>query len=184
MLLRELLPTDLDGMYRLDSDPEVHRYLGNRPVHDKKHLAEVIESVRNQYVLYGIGRWAVIEKSTGQFAGWAGLKWIRETTNNHCFYHDLGYRLIRACWGKGYASECASVCVHYGFEHLNLKEIWAAAHIENMASNRVLMKTGFTKLNTFMYDESVHNWYKIERGKLKLPGIPYTFVHPDSDAVG
>ena len=64
LILREILPTDIDGMYELDSDPEVHRYLGNQPVTNKDQVVEVINFIRQQYIDNGIGRWAIIDKKT------------------------------------------------------------------------------------------------------------------------
>lgn len=60
LILREILPTDIDGMFELDSDPEVHKYLGNKPIKDKVQIPDMIDFIRKQYVEHGIGRWAII----------------------------------------------------------------------------------------------------------------------------
>lgn len=164
LILREIIPEDIEGFFELDSDPDVHKYLGNRPVVDREELKMLIDKIRQQYIDTGIGRWAIIEKSTNSFAGWSGLKLVREKINDHTDYYDLGYRLIRRFWGKGIATESAMASLTYGFDTLKLKEIYAAAHIENKASNRILNKIGFSYIETFDYDGSKHNWYKIERG--------------------
>lgn len=78
LLLREFLATDAPGMFALDSDPIVHRYLGNKPAQTIGQSHETIAFIRKHYVENGIGRWAVVEKSTNQFIGWAGLKLVRE----------------------------------------------------------------------------------------------------------
>lgn len=95
LILRELMPTDAEGMFEMDRDPEVHLYLGNRPVKSIEQSIAEIEFISAQYTENGIGRWAVIEKATGNFVGWSGLKLIRETTNNHVNYYDLGYRFSK-----------------------------------------------------------------------------------------
>src|SRR5688572_5204127 len=95
LILRELHPSDDAGMFELDSDPEVHRYLGGQTVESIDQCRAIIEMVRQQYIDNGIGRWAVIEKSSGSFIGWAGLKLVRTITNGHTDFYDLGYRLIR-----------------------------------------------------------------------------------------
>jgi len=163
LILREILPTDVDGLFDLDSDPAVHRYLGNKPLTDKSQVVPVIAFIRQQYLENGIGRWAVEDKKTGEFMGWAGLKFVTEPTNNHQNFHDLGYRLIRKFWGKGIATECAIASLNYGFVQLGLTEIFAAAHIENLASNRILNKLGFQCSGSFLYDEVAHNWYAIDQ---------------------
>src|SRR5690349_13035227 len=65
LVLRELHPDDTAGMFELDSDPEVHRYLGQKPLQSIEQSRNVIEFVRRQYADNGIGRWAVIEKDSG-----------------------------------------------------------------------------------------------------------------------
>ena len=161
LILRDLEPTDAAGMFALDSDPAVHRYLGNKPLTNIQQSVEVIEMVRAQYRTNGIGRWAVIEKATGAFVGWAGLK--RETElHKPMEYMDLGYRLRPPFWGKGYATEAAKACLQYGFEKLGLREINAAADVANAASNRVLIKLGFRHLETFKYEGEDINWYALD----------------------
>lgn len=98
--IRELLPTDIEGMFDLDSNPEVHQYLGNHPVQIKDEIVGVIGFIRQQYIDYGIGRWAMVDKATNEFIGWTGFKYVTETTNNHVNYYDLGYRLREKYWGK------------------------------------------------------------------------------------
>ncbi|MBN8703389.1 MAG: GNAT family N-acetyltransferase [Bacteroidetes bacterium] len=163
LILREILPSDADGFFELDSDPDVHKYLGNKPVTSISQVKEVIQLVRQQYIDNGIGRWAVVEKCSNSFIGWAGLKYVREATNNHINYYDLGYRLIKKYWAKGFATESAIASLNYGFENLNLSDLYAIAHQENNASNRILSKVGFHLSGTFMYDNSLHNWYKLTK---------------------
>jgi RimJ/RimL family protein N-acetyltransferase len=168
LILRELLPTDVDGMFQLDSDPHVHTYLGNKPISSKQQAEDVIHFVRQQYIDNGIGRWAIVEKTTNTFIGWTGLKLVKEMTNKHINYYDLGYRLIRDYWGKGFATESASASLAYGFDTLKLNEVFAAADIENKGSNKVLKKLGFTQLEPFLYDNTTpHNWYKITQQEWK-----------------
>ncbi len=163
LLLRELVPTDVDGMFELDSDPEVHKFIGNKPVINKQQVADVINILRQQYKDNGIGRWAVIDKNTNEFIGWSGLKFMTETTNNHINYYDLGYRLKTKYWGKGFATETAFAFLEYAFEKLKAQEVYAMANIENDASNNVLKKVGLKLIETFNFEEIIHNWYKIER---------------------
>lgn len=163
LILREILPTDVDGLFELDSDPEVHRYLGNHPVTDKEQITAVINFIRQQYQDHGIGRWAVTDKKNNGFIGWAGLKWVTEPTNGHKNYYDLGYRLIRKFWGRGIATEAACASLSYAFIELQAREVYGMADTENAASNRILQKAGLTLMERFDYDGSIHNWYRISR---------------------
>jgi len=153
----------VDGLFQLDSDPEVHRYLGNKPVENKGQIIAMINFIRQQYVDYGIGRWAIVDKESNNFIGWTGLKLVREFTNSHINYYDLGYRLIQKYWGKGFATEAAKASIDYGFEKLNLNEIYAMADCENIKSNNVLTKNGLKFIVTFDLDGIRHNWYKIDK---------------------
>jgi [ribosomal protein S5]-alanine N-acetyltransferase len=159
-LLRELLESDATGMFALDSDPEVHRYLGNNPQTDINQARKVISIIRKQYTDFGIGRWAVIDRLTQEFVGWAGLKYEQNGRENYKYY-DLGYRLRRKYWGKGIATEVGQTWVKYGFEKLGLEEICAAAHVENLASNKVLIKCGLNFIETFEYEDITCSWYSI-----------------------
>lgn len=154
---------DTDGLWELDSDPEVHRYLGNHPVQHKDEIKSMIESVLRQYKENGIGRWAAVEKETGNFIGWTGLKFVVNETNKHINYYDLGYRFIRKYWGKGYAFETAVASVQYGFSDMQLKEMYAMADISNDASNRILKKSGLMLIERFKFQGIDHYWYQLKK---------------------
>ena len=160
LLLREVVESDVDGFFQLDSDPEVHRYLGGHTVKSKEESLVIIKFVRQQYDDHGIGRWAVIDKKTGTFMGWAGLKYVTEEINNHKNYYDLGYRLIRKFWGQGYGHEVASASLMYAVDELSLGSVFASAHKNNVASNRIIRKLGFVFKNEFTFDQADHNWYE------------------------
>ncbi len=163
LLLREIHPTDVDGFFELDADPEVHRYLGNNPITDKDQCIETINFIRQQYMDHGIGRWAIIDRKTNAFMGWSGLKLETVTTNNHQNYYDLGYRLIKRYWGLGIATETSLLALDYGFKHLNIDTVYAAASCENIGSNKVLKKVGLHFVETFYYEDMLCNWYKIDK---------------------
>ncbi|MFT4523256.1 MAG: ribosomal-protein-alanine N-acetyltransferase [Bacteroidia bacterium] len=161
-ILRELVLEDANDMFELDSNSEVIKYLGNHPVKDVASSKEMIAFVQKQYRDNGIGRWAIIEKTTGNFVGWTGLKYetnLGEKKN----YFDLGYRLKPEYWGKGIATETAMTSLKYGFEVMKLDEIFGAAHIENIASNKVLEKVGLSFVSTFILEGCLHNWYGIAK---------------------
>lgn len=159
-ILREMLPIDADGLFIMDSDAEVHRYLGNKPIESREQCRDVVNLVRKQYEENGIGRWSIVDKETLEFIGWAGLKLNKEERNGYINYYDIGYRLQRKHWGKGVASECAQACERYAFEVLELKNLYAAAHVANVASNKVLLKIGMTWKNEFEEEGEQWNWYE------------------------
>lgn len=165
LILREIRLTDLDGMFELDSNPDVHKYLGNKPIKTKEESLKIILSVINQYKERGIVRWAVIEKSTGEFIGWSGLRFNTEyNMNGFTKYYDVGYRLIKRYWGKGYATESGKAAVDYAFQFLKLSELYATTEIRNQASHNALLKIGLQYIEDFYFDTEDLNlrWYQIK----------------------
>jgi len=160
LFFRELLPSDVDVMFELDSDPAVVKYAGDKPLTHIDQARERIESVMQQYQEFGIGRWAAVLKETNEFIGWAGLKYIKELNGRKDNY-DLGYRLLKRHWGKGYGTESAKACIRYGFDTMKLTRISAYADVNHDASVKILEKCGLRFTNTFKEDESLCAWYEI-----------------------
>ncbi|WP_353162237.1 GNAT family N-acetyltransferase [Myroides odoratus] len=167
LLIRPLLSTDVEGMFDLDSNPEVHQYLGNHPVQSKEEIVEVLAFIQQQYVDNGIGRWAIIDRATQDFIGWTGFKYVTEETNGHLHYYDLGYRLRQKYWGKGLATEAARACLAYGFNQLDFQEVFAMADCANDGSNAILTKLGFTRMETFDLDGIPHFWYQLDKASFE-----------------
>ncbi|MEZ4797960.1 MAG: GNAT family N-acetyltransferase [Flavobacteriaceae bacterium] len=164
LILRELLPTDIDSMFELDSDPIVHKYLGNRPVKTKHETEKIIQSIIDQYKDRGIGRWAAIEKSTGDFIGWSGLKLNigeKDSLNGKQNFYDIGYRFIPRYWGKGYATESAIAALDFGFKVKQYQTIAGIALVENIGSNKVLQKIGLRYIEDFDCEGTRASWYEL-----------------------
>lgn len=177
LILRELLCSDKNGMYELDTDPLVHKYLGNQPVVHMEQTEEVIALIRKQYADNGTGRLAVVKKDTNEFIGWSGLKLVRDSYNNHTNYYEVGYRFIQRYWGKGYATEAALASIDYGFEGLKLNEIYAWAAAGNIASRGVLEKTGLRYIEKFNLDGEAQDWFKITRLEWEKGNDAAGYVH-------
>ena len=96
--MRDLSKQDALGIFKLDSDSEVHTYLGKNPLKTIEEAEKNIIHIQKQYIKNGIGRWAVIEKESGEFIGWSGFKFINGVINNRTQYYDLRYRFIRQYW--------------------------------------------------------------------------------------
>ncbi|MFL1897218.1 GNAT family N-acetyltransferase [Aquimarina sp. 2-A2] len=161
-IIRDLEETDAEGMYELDSDPEVHEFLGKQPIQTIEEAKHNIALIRAQYVTNGIGRWAIIDKKTNDFIGWTGLK-FEHGLRKEFDYYDLGYRLRKKYWGKGIATETANASLKYGFEQLKLEEIGAAADINHIASNTILRNLGLQYVDQFEYDGVPHNFYSLKK---------------------
>ena len=157
LYIRELILSDDKGMFEMDSDPLVHKYVGKKPVETIEQSRDVIDFVVQQYKEFGIGRWAVLEKETNDFVGWTGFKFMKDAVNGHQGHYDFGYRLTRKHWGKGYATESGNASLHYGIDTLKFKDIYGMTDVNNAASRHVLEKLGFKFIETFKYDAEP-NW--------------------------
>lgn len=166
LILREIVPEDVEAFFAMDSNPEVVKYVGIQPLTDISQSAEMIKSIRNQYTENGIGRWAVIRKEDGKLIGWSGLKLIKEI-NNHQNIHDLGYRFTPEYWGKGYATETSIAILNYAFNEMKLDQVFAYTDVENEVSNHVLRKLGFEEKETFIDEGDNCFWYELKKENFK-----------------
>lgn len=147
LVLRDFDATDADNLLGLDADAEVMRYLtGGKPT-----PRAAIEGVVLPAFMAPRGRlkrwvWAAIEKQTGGFAGWFSLRPPDGTSSDNA---ELGFRLRKEFWNRGYATEGATALVTQGFARIALQRIWAETMFVNLASRRVLEKAGLRHVRTF-----------------------------------
>lgn len=155
LVLRELNLEDADSFYNLNLNPNVIKYTGDSAFADVDEAATFLANYKD-YELNNYGRWAVINKSTGKFIGWCGLKLNRATNET-----DIGFRFFENEWNKGYATESAEACLHYGFETLQIKCIIGRAMNENIASIKVLEKIGLRYEKDIVMSGQAAKYYKI-----------------------
>lgn len=166
LILRELRENDVDGILELDSDADVHKYLGNKPISTKEEALKNLQFTIGQYHKFGIARFACIEKSSGDFIGWSGLKFNtgeKEELNGHRDFIDIGYRFIPRYWRKGYGFESAVACLDFGFKEMNYKKICGCALADNIGSNKILSKIGLQFINDFIFEGDKANWYELKK---------------------
>lgn len=136
--LRHLVPGDAAMMLALHGDPDVMRYLPDKPFASLEAAREFLVSYQDVYRNDGFARWAVVEDATGECVGWCGLRRMPDGDI------DIGYRFFKSAWGRGLATETAKACLEYGFRTLGLKCIVGRADVGNIGSRRVLEKIGMT----------------------------------------
>jgi len=166
LILREMKLSDAEALFEMDRNPKVHQFLWNKPLTDISEVHSYIESVRTQYSTNNIGRFVTVLKETNELIGWAGLKYNTEMVNNKINFYDIGYRLNEKFWGKGYATEASFAWLDYGFKVMKIKVMEAAAHTDNVPSNRILQKIGLKMTNQFMEDDIPWNWYELKNPNL------------------
>lgn len=144
--LRHFTAADAPLLVELDSDPEVMRFLtGGRPTPEAVVRGEILPRIQAAYDEHpGLGRWAAEELSTGAFVGWFGV-WPSAAP-------ELGYRLRRSAWGKGYATEGSRALVRKVFTGSDAPRIVAQTMTVNARSRRVMEKCGLRYVRTFFLD--------------------------------
>jgi len=153
-------PDDLDDFAALIGDPEVMRYVGSGLPNTRDEAKRTLASIISHWQLRGFGRWAIVDRHTGAFIGYGGLRSMMGTP-------EVVYHLNRENWGQGLATEAAGASVRYGFEEHGFDRILAIAKPENLKSIRVMEKLGFHfERKTSYYDLSVVE-YSISRDEFR-----------------
>jgi ribosomal-protein-alanine N-acetyltransferase len=139
LLLRRLVPGDLDALFALYRDPEVRRYFPEGTLTYEETKEELEWIIKVYYGQHGYGLWATVHKVTGRFIGRCGLiPWTIEGRAEV----EVAYLLARAYWGQGLATEAAQAILGYGFERLQMSRLICLIDAENTASKRVAEKIG------------------------------------------
>jgi [ribosomal protein S5]-alanine N-acetyltransferase len=156
LLLREFIEEDAPLLFALDGDPEVMRYIRAPQLPD---VDAYRRRIRERFLRYyaagrGWGLWPAVEKATGEFLGWFCLR----PALDYLFAAEaglqegeleLGYRLRRAAWGKGYATEGSRALVRKAFADPTVSGVVACALVGNVASTRVMQKAGLRREREF-----------------------------------
>lgn len=168
LLLREFDEGDVEAFYRMGSDPAVIRYTLD-PGGGLKSLEHALEVLRARpladYQKYGYGRWACVDKASGEVIGFAGLKYLDDLQEV-----DIGYRFLPQYWGQGLATEASRAVMEYARQHLDRRQIIGLTALEHAASIRVLEKLGFAFGGTLEYDGERLARYVIELGSQDTRG--------------
>jgi len=151
--LRGFVRADVDRLVELDSDPEVMRHVTyGVPTPRERYESEILPrwlAFRDASPL--LGYWAAELKGSGEFIGWFHLRPDRFDAGEQ----ELGYRLKRSAWGRGYATEGGRALVTHGFQRVGAGKISARTLEANLASRRVMEKCGLAYECGFVYPEDI-----------------------------
>lgn len=138
LLIRRVSPDDHEALTGVFGNAEVMRF-GDGP-QTAEWVCEWLHRAVESYERRGYGPWAVVEKSRGEVIGYCGLFFFPDVNGRPEI--EIGYRLARASWGLGYATEAVIAARDYGFNVLGLTRLIAIIDPENTASIRVAEKAG------------------------------------------
>jgi len=161
LFLRGWRDEDIEPYARMCADPEVMRFIGDGSTLTRERSGEQVSHFARHWDGRGFGLWALEERGSGAFVGFAGLAHQEDWAEGE-HKTEVGWRLGREFWGRGLATEAARASVGYGFEALGLERIISIIQLGNAASRRVAMKAGLTpRGETHWRDEDVV-WYAID----------------------
>lgn len=165
LIMRPMLHEDAEALFDMDKNPEVHKYLWQKPFTTIDQIHDYIAYIRNQYEENEIGRFSTIVKETNELIGWTGIKYINDhIENGKTNFYDYGYRLNEKSWNKGYATEASKAWLDYGFNKMNIQEMNAYTHSENGASNHVLQKVEFNFVENYQDQNDVTwKWWQMKK---------------------
>jgi RimJ/RimL family protein N-acetyltransferase len=160
LILRPWRPDDLDGLFDMDTDPEVMRYIGDGSVHTREQVKATLRKFLQPPSQRGLGLIPIEDRATGEFLGWTGLA--------RPFFLpsvmpavEAGWRLRRSAWGRGIATEAARAAIAALLPDLDLTEeggqLVSIRHPDNAASERVMAKLGFTRSHEAVVPNGRHN---------------------------
>jgi len=159
LVLKQLALEDLALFIDLDSDPEVMRYLtGGKPQSREHYEKRVPELLKYTSENPGLGLWPTYLKETDEFIGWYILRHLPNGGEV-----ELGFRLKKKFWGKGYSTEAGKALIKHGFETVGLTKIAAIVDPENLASQAVIKKIGLKEKGTGVWYGEECLYFEVRR---------------------
>ncbi len=146
--LRSITPDDTADLFRLDSDPQVTRYLGRAPMASLAATAHRIANFHTQFAAQQAIQWGIFPRPAGPLIGTFVFWHLRP---EH-YRAEIGYMLAPAWWGQGVMVEVATAVLDFGFTNMALHSVDAQIDPDNLASRRLLEKLGFVQEAYFRED--------------------------------
>jgi RimJ/RimL family protein N-acetyltransferase len=141
LILRHLLPDDLDRLFTLYSDPEIRRYFPEGTLTYEETKEELDWFLNGHPKHPELGLWATIHKESNQFIGRCGLlPWTIEGK----YEVEVAYMIAKEYWRQGLGTEAAQAILQYGFGQLGLSRLICMIDPSNKASRRVAEKIGMS----------------------------------------
>ncbi|MEU4144834.1 GNAT family N-acetyltransferase [Streptomyces parvulus] len=171
LVLRPWRASDLAPWAAMNADPDVREHLGEPLTREQSDAS--VAAFRADFERRGYGWWAVEVRDTDEFIGFAGLD---EVDDGLPFTGvEIGWRLARSSWGRGYATEAARAVLAHGFGTLALPEILAVTTTANVRSQAVMRRLGMTRNPADDFDDPT-----APEGPLR-PNVLFRIAAPSSE---
>ena len=154
--LRNWRDDDLPAVIAIKTDPANWQFIGDGTPQTPASAARVVDAFQREWLVGGIGRWAVEQVATRELIGDCGIVGSERGP-------QLAYMIARSKWGTGFATEAARSVLAYAFAGFDWPAVFASAHAENAASRRVLDKLGMRHADTIETPLGAECWYELTR---------------------
>ena len=147
LILRDLQESDLPALIALNQDSEVMQYFP-KPYSQAESL-RLYQGIQDEVKAYGYSLWAVEEKSSQEFIGLVGLHHSDLQIFAGKEAVEIGWRLRKEFWNRGYATEAAQACLDFAFQQAGLSEVYSFTSLLNLPSQKVMQKLGMEFVKEF-----------------------------------
>lgn len=150
LILREILPADVDVIYSIFSNEEVTKYYGLKTFEQLEQAENLISAFTTNFQSKRGMRWGIERKGIPGLIGTIGFN-LWSPAHKRA---EVGYDIHPNFWRAGYASEAVAKITEYGFKEMGLTRIGAIVFVENEGSSQLLLKQGFEKegkLKNYIY---------------------------------
>lgn len=174
LLLRRWREEDRDAYAAMNADPRVMRYFPTTL--DRAASDAHVERMELAFERQGFGLWALEVADSAEFIGFTGLNPMPDGVPGAGGI-EVGWRLARRAWHRGYATEAAKAAVAAGFDRVGLAEIWSMTAVLNESSQAVMRRIGMT----------VHSYFEhpaVPVGHPVRPHVAYRLVPEQSPVSG
>ena len=174
LILRGWRAADRAPFAALNADPAVMEHFPS--ILTRAESDALVERIDEHFARNGFGMWAVEAPGVADFVGFVGLSIPRfEAPFTPCV--EVGWRLARQHWGRGYAPEAARAALRFGFERAGLEQIVSFTVPANLKSRRVMEKIGMRRDPADDFDHPSlpeghplrrHVLYRIDRAEVAI----------------
>ena len=145
---------DLEEFVKLNADEKVMEHFPKTLSLDE--VRKLVEKLKNKFETFRFTYYVTEVLATNEFIGMIGMAY-QVFPSAYTPAVDIGWRLKRSAWGKGYATEGAKRCLNHGFSKFDMDRIISICTLKNTKSENVMKKIGMTKIGEFNYPDMKQN---------------------------
>ena len=164
--LAPFAPEHLDDLHAMNSDPEVTRYLAGPQT--RAQVKDSIERVQERWAKHGFSWWTMFLKRSETIIGAACLQNLAHKENAPL---EIGWRLMTAYHGHGYATEAGQAAIDFGFDRVGVDYLCAVANSENTASQNVMRRLGMRYVGVQTHYDEECAYFEINKSEARSGSV-------------